>query len=331
MYKDIAEKIHHGALAVFPTDTVFGIGCDPWNESALHSLFQAKKRPAEKSIPVLVSSIEKARDIAVLSPEAENLIRMHWPGALTIIAKQKKPFPKSISQDDTIALRMPNHTEALALIEACGGALATTSANQSGNPPVQSLKEAQELFGEHVQYLVGTPPTKHVPSTIVDTTQNPPSLLRQGAVHITSPSFFASHKHLLTPSVRIASLFLAFLFIWGAWSNREFWSVFPFSLQTFIDGMSALWLLSIALFLPSLKKQSPFVLRAGISFVAFYFVSAQILSLWAYVRILGANYIATQYGSFYLFFAQTIALDIGIPLLFVGFLIYATQKITQEE
>lgn len=179
---EVASHIQQGKLVVFPTDTVWGIGCDPFNEAAIDALYTAKKRPPEKSIPVLVSSFEKAHELAHITPQCESLLRTHWPGALTVVLTKKIPFPKNISQDDTIALRMPNHPEARALIEACGGALATTSANISGTTPITNADEARTLF--RTAHVLDGIAYGGMPSTIIDCTKEPHRVLRQGPIAI---------------------------------------------------------------------------------------------------------------------------------------------------
>lgn len=195
--EDLLTHIHNGGLIVLPTDTVYGIGCDPFNSAAITALYKAKKRPADKSIPVLVSSIAKAHELGHISPACEALLAQHWPGALTVIVKQKKHFPKEISADDTIALRMPNHTLALSVIEQCGGALAVSSANLSGQPPARSAEEARRVF-EKKPYVEGgqffRPKRIHIidggvtlggiPSTIIDCTREPFSITRPGPITI---------------------------------------------------------------------------------------------------------------------------------------------------
>ena len=180
-----AEHVRAGNLIVFPTDTVFGIGCDPFHSEALTKLYAAKHRPFKKSIPVLVSSAAKAQELANVYPIALQLIEEHWPGALTIIVPQRISFPPELSPDGSIALRLPDHTLACAVIDACGGALAVTSANISGEKPATTTQQVHALFGNDADILViegeaGNQP----PSTIIDCRLDAPKVLRQGSVHV---------------------------------------------------------------------------------------------------------------------------------------------------
>ena len=182
MIKEAADAVVRGELIVFPTDTVFGIGCDPFNEDAIARLFAAKRRPTEKSIPVLVDSLESAHAVGDISPEAEVLLRAHWPGALTIVVPAKAPFPTNLSPDGTVALRQPNHDDLLELITANGGVLAATSANISGSEPYTTYDEAYAQFADTASVILPGTVTLGVASTVVDATTTAFSILRQGDI-----------------------------------------------------------------------------------------------------------------------------------------------------
>lgn len=181
---DIAQHIQNGGLVVLPTDTVYGIGCNPFNETAIAALYEAKKRPVDKSIPVLVSSIEKAHELGVITPSCQQLMHQYWPGALTVVVQQNAPFAKNISNDGTVALRMPHHAQARAIIAQCGGALAVSSANISGQPPITTAAQAQTLFGNSVFVIDGGTIQNGVPSTVVNCTVEPYTVLREGPLHL---------------------------------------------------------------------------------------------------------------------------------------------------
>jgi L-threonylcarbamoyladenylate synthase len=177
--------VRKSGLVVFPTDTVYGIGCDPFNERALKKIYEVKERPQEKGIPVLVSSIDKAHELAHIHPACEELLKRHWPGALTVVVRQKAKFPTVISPDETIALRMPNHPTALALIEEAGGAIATTSANISGEPPATTCEQAKKIFGSKIDaFIDGGVTPGGTASTVVDCTSDTIKVLREGPIQI---------------------------------------------------------------------------------------------------------------------------------------------------
>ncbi len=184
MIDEAAEALRKGELVVFPTDTVFGIGCDPFNEDALRALRASKNRSLEKSTPILVDSIETAHSLASIPQYCENLIEQHWPGALTVIAKQKTEFPSLISNDDTVALRMPDHEDLLELITSVGGALAATSANLSGQPPLITYDEVYATFSEKASVIIPGSVQGGTASTIIDCTGNKPKIVREGPINL---------------------------------------------------------------------------------------------------------------------------------------------------
>ncbi|MHB1317916.1 MAG: peptide chain release factor N(5)-glutamine methyltransferase, partial [Anaerolineae bacterium] len=128
------RTLQRGGLVVFPTDTVYGVGCDLRNAAALERLYAAKERPRDMAIPVLISGPELVHQVARNVPEALGIVAAQfWPGGLTVILPRQPDLPYILTAGgDTIAVRLPDHTLARALIQAAGGALAVTSANRSG-------------------------------------------------------------------------------------------------------------------------------------------------------------------------------------------------------
>jgi L-threonylcarbamoyladenylate synthase len=180
----IGEKVRAGALVVYPTDTVYGIGTTPFDVDAVRRVFEAKKRPLGKPVPVLVSGIDVARRLVDVTYDAEKLMRRFWPGGLTIVLRAKPDVP-SIVHGGTgkVGVRMPNHKVALILIEKSGGALVGTSANIHRQPPPKTAEEAIEQLGDHVDYVIdsGLAPGGK-PSTVIDLTMSPPRIVRRGPV-----------------------------------------------------------------------------------------------------------------------------------------------------
>ena len=128
------EVIEAGGLVVYPTDTVYGLGCDPFNVRAVERVFEVKGR-AGKPLPVLASGLEEAMRIAEFGPPALRLARALWPGPLTLILPKKPALPDVVTCGlPSVGVRVPGHSFALELIRACGGFLIGTSANKSGRP-----------------------------------------------------------------------------------------------------------------------------------------------------------------------------------------------------
>ena len=165
---DAIAAAQRGALIVFPTDTVYGIGTRPDDAAATGRLFDAKRRPRDLTLPVLASSFAVARRLGMFDDRAERLAFALWPGGVTLVLPRS---PVSADWDlggdrDTIGVRVPDHPMALAVLAA--GPLATTSANRSGEPPATTCDELEAAFGEDVDvYLCADEPLVGAASTVV--------------------------------------------------------------------------------------------------------------------------------------------------------------------
>ncbi len=181
---EAAGIIANGGLVVFPTDTVYGIGCNPYNTEAIEAIYRAKGRDTQKALPILLASSEDLGRFAHdLTPEADLLARLFWPGALTLVLKRAAELPEALGAGETLALRIPDHRQARELIELCGGAIATTSANISGLPDAFTAEQAEAYLGDHVALILdGGRTLGSIPSTVVDCTLSPPRVLRAGAL-----------------------------------------------------------------------------------------------------------------------------------------------------
>ena len=136
-----ASAISDGAVIVFPTDTVYGLGCNPYNHDAVLSLYEIKKREKTKPFPVIGYSKEELERIAEFNPLEEKIAEKFWPGAITLILKVKdREIQKSLSLGEKIAVRVPNNKCTLALLKECK-LLVGTSANISGARPFSDPKE----------------------------------------------------------------------------------------------------------------------------------------------------------------------------------------------
>ncbi len=176
--------VQEGGLAACPTDTVYGLGCDPYNVAAIQRIYAAKGRELGKAIPLLLSNVGRAEAVAVaFSDPARALGRRFWPGALTLVVWRRPGLPSELGGGETVALRVPAHSELRRFIELCGGALAVTSANLSGQPDSLTAEQVVRGLGEAVDLILdGGPSGGGVPSTVVDCTRKPPAVLREGAI-----------------------------------------------------------------------------------------------------------------------------------------------------
>jgi L-threonylcarbamoyladenylate synthase len=179
-----AQAIAQGGVVAFPTDTVYGIGCDPYCVRAINTIYQVKGRAQQKALPLLLSGQEKLSLVTSALPgAAARLGERFWPGALTLVVSRAEGLPEELGGGSTIAVRVPAHDDLRAFIEACGGAIASTSANLSGQPDALDAGQVADYFGESIDMIVdGGRVEGGVPSTVVDCTVEPPAILRQGAV-----------------------------------------------------------------------------------------------------------------------------------------------------
>ncbi len=177
------ELLRAGGVAAFPTDTVYGVGADAFNESAILQLFEAKGRDFNKAIAVLVGDLQQLELLTEGLPRSANiLIERFWPGGLTVIVNKKAGLPPSLTPGSTVGVRMPNHPVAIELLRRFGP-LATTSANLSGGKNPQTAADVLEQLDGRIPLLLDGGPCKGgVPSTIVDCTQEPVQILRYGAI-----------------------------------------------------------------------------------------------------------------------------------------------------
>jgi len=179
-----AAIVRGGGLIVYPTDTVYGLGCDPFDARAVHRLFEAKGR-ASKPVPVLCSTEARADALVELSPRARKLAKENWPGALTIVAPLKKALPVELTQGaSTLGVRVPAHEGCRRLISQCGGWLTGTSANLSGRPSARTATEASQQIGESVDLILDGGHLKEMASTVVKVVDNTVTILRTGPVGV---------------------------------------------------------------------------------------------------------------------------------------------------
>lgn len=177
------DVLRSGGIVAFPTDTVYGLGALAFDNAAIESIYAAKNRPIEKAIPILIG------DLSDLDKVAENIPRMasgfaarFWPGPLTCIVPKKQTLPPAVSATPTVAVRIPDHPDARALLRAAGP-MAVTSANISGQPSPSTAQEVyDQLNGRIPLILDGGRTPGGVPSTLVDCTANEPVILREGPI-----------------------------------------------------------------------------------------------------------------------------------------------------
>ena len=184
---DEAVKIlNQGGIVIFPTDTVFGIGCRMDNQNTVQRLFKIRKRPQSQAVPVLVSDLEMAKKYASDLPDnvVQKLVKPYWPGALTIVLKVNKETVSELvcGGGETIGLRMPNHPVILEIIKKVG--VLGPSANFHGETTPYEFKDLNPQLISLVDYVVEGECLVKQASTVIDTTLTPWKILRQGAISV---------------------------------------------------------------------------------------------------------------------------------------------------
>lgn len=176
--KDIYKAstiLKNGGVVIFPTDTVWGIGCRFDDKKAIERIYQMKKTPNEQKFPILVSNVGQVKKIARVTRIGQHLIRKYWPGALTIIMPAKK-------NNQEIGFRMPNHKLVLDLIEKADVAIIGTSANFHGEPSPKRFEDLDPALIKLADFTLRGHCHLGVESTVIDITVNPPKILRKGTI-----------------------------------------------------------------------------------------------------------------------------------------------------
>lgn len=181
-----AKLLRAGQLVAFPTDTVYGVAAILSHPQAILKLYEAKERPREKAIPILLAT---SQDLARVATHIEDwvwrLVKHFWPGGLTLVLTKSEQVPPEVSVTPTVAVRLPNLALTRQIISAAGLPLAVTSANRSTHPNPHSASEVISQLGERIAAVVDggrTPGDKA--STVLDCTVYPPRILRAGAIPV---------------------------------------------------------------------------------------------------------------------------------------------------
>ena len=179
-----AELLRQGQLVAFPTDTVYGIGAHYAQAAAIERLYEVKKRPLAKGIPILLSESTMVEKVVERVPEvAGELIERFWPGPLTLVLPKRSGLPAAITPNQAVAVRVPDDAVARLLIHEAGGAVAATSANLSGERPAETAQMVLDALGGAVAAVVdGGVARLGQASTVLDCTVEPPILLRRGPI-----------------------------------------------------------------------------------------------------------------------------------------------------
>lgn len=183
--ENIRSVLNSGGVIAFPTDTFYGLGADPFNPEALLKIFQIKQRPADNPLLVLIHSRDSLEILtSEVTDNAQLLMDHFWPGLLTLVFKASPQVPKELTAGKgTIGIRLPGHPFTQNLLQELGQPLTAPSANISGEREPVTAQEVAKTLGDKLDLIVdGGPAPGGKLSTVLDTTTDPPTLIREGAV-----------------------------------------------------------------------------------------------------------------------------------------------------
>ena len=177
-----SQIINQGGIVVFPTDTVYGIGCDPYNKDSVRKIYEIKSRKISKPFPVLVYSKDIAERIAFFDEFTKKIVERFWPGPLTVILKlTDENLKESLNVTDKIAIRVPNHKCTLELLKKCNF-LVGTSANISGHSSFTNPDECFNNFRKYDVFVDGGIITSKSESTIIEIENEEIRIIREGSL-----------------------------------------------------------------------------------------------------------------------------------------------------
>lgn len=179
-----ADIIRTGGVIAFRTDTFYGLGADPFNANAVRRIVELKGRDGKPILLVISDLAQVERFIIKQSSAFTRAADAFWPGPLTLVGRAIPNLSQDLTAGTgTIGLRLPDDGSLRSLLRLCGGALTATSANISGSPPAESVKQVEEYFGESIDLIIdgGETIVTHA-STVLDVSQSMPRIIREGVI-----------------------------------------------------------------------------------------------------------------------------------------------------
>ena len=178
----VVEVLQRGGVIGYPTDTMYGIGCDIFNQKAVKRVYQIKRRPKDKPFSFMCASLTNISAYGHVGNTAYRLMRNNLPGPYTFVLAGTKLVPKiMLTRQKTVGIRVPDNVICLAIIEALGNPVLNTSATvEDGETPVRSALDVDDLFGRQVDLIVDGGDILPEPSTVVSLLSEEPEILREG-------------------------------------------------------------------------------------------------------------------------------------------------------
>ena len=177
--EEAREAIRNDEIVIYPTDTVLGMGCNPFSQKAVDKLFKIKGKKSN-GLSIMLNNTGEIYDYCSVNKKYEKIISNFLPGPITLIMKSKKVFAKGVTRNETIAIRIPLNKTSNDLAKNIP--VITTSANIHGEDIAKNIEEAKNIFGDNCYYLEGEKPTG-IESTILDISKDKPEVRRIGALY----------------------------------------------------------------------------------------------------------------------------------------------------
>jgi len=181
LIKKVVQILKDGGVIAYPTDTIYGIGCDIFNKKGIEKIYQIKKREKNKPMSFICADLSDISQYAIVSNYAYRIMRKCLPGPYTFILEASSKTPKKImSKRKTVGIRIPDHKICLAIVTELGHPLITTSANISTEEELNNPDDIEDKLGSSLGLIIDEGPLISEPSTIVDLTGDSPAVLREG-------------------------------------------------------------------------------------------------------------------------------------------------------
>jgi len=181
LIKKVVQILKDGGVIAYPTDTIYGIGCDIFNKKGIEKIYQIKKREKNKPMSFICADLSDISQYAIVSNYAYRIMRKCLPGPYTFILVASSKTPKKImSKRKTVGIRIPDHKICLAIVTELGHPLITTSANISTEEELNNPDDIEDKLGSSLGLIIDEGPLISEPSTIVDLTGDSPAVLREG-------------------------------------------------------------------------------------------------------------------------------------------------------
>ncbi len=203
------EVIKKGGVVAVPTETVYGLVANALDLDAVGKIYEIKRRSPEKPLALFVRDIKEARKFAVFTEDALKLAEAFWPGPLTMVLRATEAAPKPlVTPQGTIGIRIPDDQVVMAILDAAGVPLASTSANVSGMPPARTSNEVIDQLGDSVDFVIIGTAGGAAPSTVLDLTKERPIVIRKGPIPFLKVESIISKEVMLDRGVNMNVLFV---------------------------------------------------------------------------------------------------------------------------